>query len=89
MPVTGTPGTGALYPVLSAGRSGLTKQSCALIDHLRSVDKGRVRRVFGTPIRAPDGAPAQTAAARRHAQAAFGQGAGAHCADRTVEGGTL
>jgi mRNA interferase MazF len=25
----------------------LTKQSCALIDHLRSIDKRRIRRVFG------------------------------------------
>ena len=41
------PGKSALYPALSPGRSGLTKQSWALIDPLRSVDKGRVRRVFG------------------------------------------
>jgi mRNA-degrading endonuclease toxin of MazEF toxin-antitoxin module len=31
----------------NAGQSGLTKASYALIDHLRSVDKRRVRRVFG------------------------------------------
>ena len=47
VPVTGTPATGALYPALKPGRSGLTKVSCALIDQLRSVDKRRVRRVFG------------------------------------------
>ena len=47
VPVTGTPGQGALYPELSPGKSGLTKTSCALIDHLRSIDKRRVRRVFG------------------------------------------
>lgn len=47
VPVTGTSGVGALYPGLSPGTSGLTKQSCALIDHLRSIDKRRVRRVFG------------------------------------------
>jgi mRNA interferase MazF len=47
VPVTGTPGEGALYPELSPGRSGLAKISFALIDHLRSVDKRRVRRVFG------------------------------------------
>jgi len=47
VPVTGTPGEGALYPELSPGRSGLAKRSFALIDHLRSVDKRRVRRVFG------------------------------------------
>lgn len=46
VPVTATPGVGALYPALSPA-SGLTKQSCALIDHLRSIDKRRVRRVFG------------------------------------------
>ena len=47
VPVTGTPGEGALYPELSPGESGLTKTSYALIDHLRSVDKRRVRRLFG------------------------------------------
>jgi mRNA interferase MazF len=47
VPVTGTPGEGALYPELSAGRSGLTKRSYALIDHLRSIDKRRIRRIFG------------------------------------------
>ena len=47
VPVTGTPGEGALYPELSPGKSGLTKTSFALIDHLRSVDKRRIRRVFG------------------------------------------
>ena len=48
VPVTGTPGEGALYPDLSPGRSGLARRSYALIDHLRSVDKRRVRRVFGS-----------------------------------------
>jgi mRNA interferase MazF len=47
VPVTGTPGSGLLYPALSPGQSGLTKQSFALIDHLRSIDKRRIRRVFG------------------------------------------
>jgi len=47
VPVTGTPGQGALYPELSPGESGLTKTSYALIDHLRSIDKRRIRRVFG------------------------------------------
>ncbi len=47
VPITGTPGEGALYPSLSPGQSGLTRTSYALIDHLRSVDKRRVRRVFG------------------------------------------
>lgn len=47
VPVTGTAGAGALYPPLTAGRSGLTKTSWALVDHLRSIDKRRVRRVFG------------------------------------------
>lgn len=51
VPVTGTPGDGALYPELSPGRSGLTKTSYALIDHLRSVDKRRIRRVFGRVTR--------------------------------------
>jgi mRNA interferase MazF len=47
VPVTGSIGEGALYPTLHPGQSGLTKASCALIDHLRSVDKRRIRRVFG------------------------------------------
>jgi len=47
VPLTGNAGVGALYPLLAAGPSGLTKDSCALIDHLRSIDKRRVRRVFG------------------------------------------
>lgn len=46
VPVTGTPGVGSLYPELSPGKSGLTKASFALIDHLRSIDKRRIRRVF-------------------------------------------
>ncbi len=48
VPVTGTVGTGALYPVLVPGTSGLIKESSALIDHLRAVDKRRIRRIFGT-----------------------------------------
>ena len=47
VPVTGTPGDGALYPELSPGSSGLTKTSYALIDHVRSIDKRRIRRIFG------------------------------------------
>lgn len=38
---------GAFYPELSPGKSGLMKTSYALIDHLRSIDKRRIRRVFG------------------------------------------
>ena len=47
VPVTGTPGEGLLYPTLAPGQSGLAKQSHALIDQLRSIDKRRIRRVFG------------------------------------------
>jgi mRNA interferase MazF len=47
VPVTGTAGVGALYPALTPGGSGLTKPSFALIDHLRSIDKRRIRRMFG------------------------------------------
>ena len=46
VPVTGTAGDGALYPALASGSSGLTKASYALVDHLRSIDKRRVRRIF-------------------------------------------
>ena len=47
VPVTGTAGDGALYPALAPGSSGLTKASYALVDHLRSIDKRRIRRIFG------------------------------------------
>jgi mRNA interferase MazF len=47
VPITGTPGQGLLYPPLSPGRSGLARESFALIDHLRSIDKRRIRRAFG------------------------------------------
>ena len=46
-PVTGSEGEGLLYPALGPGKSGLSKMSFALIDQLRSVDKRRVRSVFG------------------------------------------
>ena len=47
VPVTGTAGQGLLYPPLAPGKSGLAKKSFALIDQLRSVDKRRVRSVYG------------------------------------------
>ena len=47
VPVTGTRGEGLLYPPLAPGQSGLAKASFALIDHLRSIDKRRIRRIFG------------------------------------------
>jgi mRNA interferase MazF len=47
VPVTGTPGEGLFYPPLAPGLSGLAKKSFALIDQLRSIDKRRIRRVFG------------------------------------------
>jgi mRNA interferase MazF len=47
VPITGTLGVGLLYPALAPGRSGLAKKSCAMIDQLRSIDKRRIRRVFG------------------------------------------
>ncbi len=47
VPVTGTPGDGALYPSLAAGSSGLTKTSYVLTDHVRSIDKRRIRKTYG------------------------------------------
>ena len=47
VPVTGTPGHGALYPSLAPGPSGLTKRSYVLTDHVRSIDKRRIRRTYG------------------------------------------
>jgi len=48
VPLTGTPGVGALYPPISSETSGLRKQSYALVDQLRSVDKRRISRLLGT-----------------------------------------
>jgi mRNA-degrading endonuclease toxin of MazEF toxin-antitoxin module len=48
VPLTGTPGNGALYPGLLPGPSGLRQPSWALIDQLRSVDKRRVIKIFGS-----------------------------------------
>jgi len=47
VPLTATPGVGALYPRLSPGESGLRKPSTAMVDQLRAVDKRRVIEVFG------------------------------------------
>ena len=47
IPLTGTAGEGALYPMIAPGENGLRKTSYALIDQLRCVDKRRIRRVFG------------------------------------------
>ena len=47
VPVTGTQAEGALYPRLRPGSSGLSRTSYALIDHLRSIDKRRINRVYG------------------------------------------
>jgi mRNA interferase MazF len=47
IPITGTPGEGLLYPPLAPGKSGLAKLSYALIDHLRSIDKRRVLKLYG------------------------------------------
>lgn len=48
IPVTGTPGQGLLYPRLEPAKNGLSKTSFAMIDHLRSIDKRRIRRVGGS-----------------------------------------
>jgi mRNA interferase MazF len=53
VPITGTPGEGLLYPRLAPGKSGLAKMSFALIDHLRSIDKRRVRHAYGE-VAAPE-----------------------------------
>ena len=48
VPVTAQAGDGALYPALAVGKSGLSKESFALVDQVRSIDKRRIRRAFGT-----------------------------------------
>lgn len=47
VPISATPGEGALYPRLTPGTSGLRKSSFALVDQIRSVDKRRVEQIFG------------------------------------------
>jgi mRNA interferase MazF len=47
VPISSTPGQGALYPLLMPTGNGLRKESYALVDQLRSVDKRRVRTIFG------------------------------------------
>ncbi len=47
IPLTGTPGEGALYPCLRPGPSGLRKPSWALIDQVRCIDKHRVTHIHG------------------------------------------
>ena len=47
VPLSGTPGVGALYPRLEPGESGIRKPSTALVDQLRAVDKRRIIEVFG------------------------------------------
>lgn len=46
VPVTGTPGSGALYPKLEARTGALRRTSWALVDQLRSIDKRRVLRAY-------------------------------------------
>jgi len=48
VPLTGTPGKGALYPQVAAGSGGLRKDSWALTDQVRSLDKRRVVAVYRT-----------------------------------------
>jgi len=47
VPITKTPGEGALYPALSPGSNGLRTRSYALVDQVRSVDKRRITKFFG------------------------------------------
>ncbi|GMR14302.1 MAG: hypothetical protein BMS9Abin29_2551 [Gemmatimonadota bacterium] len=53
IPITGTPGEGALYPRISAGESGLRRDAYALVDQIRALDKRRVTRIFGS-VDSPD-----------------------------------
>lgn len=46
VPLTGTAGKGALYPRVAAGSGGLRKDSWALTDQVRSIDKRRVVAVY-------------------------------------------
>ncbi len=53
VPLTSTPGTGILYPLVRPSPANwLRNASTALVDHVRSVDKRRVDRVYGPVSRA-------------------------------------
>lgn len=47
VPISGKPGEGSLYPRLEPGPSGLVRPSHALVDQIRSVDKKRIKRIYG------------------------------------------
>ena len=47
VPITGTPGKGALYPALASGSGDLRRRSFALLDQIRTIDKRHVHKVFG------------------------------------------
>ena len=48
VPLTGTEGRGALYPRMPAGAGGLRRDSWALTDQIRSIDKRRIVAAYGT-----------------------------------------
>jgi mRNA interferase MazF len=48
VPLTGKAGRGALYPKVAAGSGGLRKDSWALTDQVRSIDKRRITAAYGT-----------------------------------------
>lgn len=52
VPLTRTPGEGALYPRLEPGASGIRSVSFALVDQVRSVDKIRIQGIGRTVARA-------------------------------------
>ena len=70
VPVTGTAGDSALYLRLAPGSIGLTKASYALVDHLRSIDKRGIRRIFG-PV-----APGELASIDQGLESFLGLGVG-------------
>ncbi len=47
VPVTGTSGLGAMYPVIQPYAGGLTKPSTVLIDNIRGIDVKTPKRVTG------------------------------------------
>lgn len=47
VPLTKTPMSGDLYPTVHRGSSGLTHDSSALCDHVRSIDPLRIRSALG------------------------------------------
>lgn len=85
VPLIATEGRGALYPRIAAGTGGLRKESWALTDQVRSIDKRQAevaRRVENGVGSRPVAGPPAAARLREERGAAAGAGVGARLRNR-------